>query len=394
MVTDINRKIKIAQVITRMDWGGASDIVRIICEKLDKDKFETCLVAGLSQNLTPKTKIFLEQFKDKVFWIPQLRRNINPIFDLAGFLKLYFLFQKEKFDIVHTHTAKAGILGRLAAHFAHVPKIVHTSHGHNFYGYFGRVLSHFICLIERLAANFTEHIVCLTELEKKDLITFKITDEAKITIVHTVFETEKYRKLNPEEKSAKKKELRIGQDEIIVGMVGRLEPIKGPRYFIEAAQLIANKFKNVSFIVVGEGSLRKELEIQVEKAKLTEKVTFTGWRDDAVEIMNILDMLVLPSLNEAVGLVLIEAQSLGIPVIASCVGGIPEVVEDGKTGILVKAEDAQELKEAIEEIINNKEKRENMARQAEIYVKNKFKAQDFIKQISEIYEGKVKDAKK
>ena len=163
----VNRKIKIAQVITRMDWGGSPDIVRILCERLNPDKYEVWLLTGETKYPSKKTEDFFRRFKDRVVFVPELKRDICPLSDLAAFLRLYFLFLKHRFDIAHTHTAKAGFLGRIAARLAGVPGIIHTPHGNNFYGYFGRVASRLVVWLERFADYFADKNIVLTELEKE-----------------------------------------------------------------------------------------------------------------------------------------------------------------------------------------------------------------------------------
>ncbi len=382
-------KIKIAQVITRMDWGGSPDIVRIICENLDRNKYEIKFITGPTRYPSAKTKKFFEKFKDNIITVPSLKRNINPVFDLAALISLYRIFKQEKFDLVHTHTAKAGILGRIAARLSRVRRILHTSHGHNFYGYFGSVISWIIVVLERYVANFTKKIVTLTELERKDLLKFKVIEDAKISVVNTAVEWDKHKGLNDLERLRRREQFGIAQDALLIGMVGRLECIKGVEFFMNAAELLVKKLKNVKFILVGEGILRKELEERAKKVGLQGKITFTGWRDDVLEIISCLDVLVLPSLNEAVGLVLIEAQGLGVPVVATKVGGIPEVVENGKSGILVPPADSRALAEALEELILDKEKRERIAEFAKNYVKDKYSVKDLIEKISALYEGLI-----
>lgn len=377
---------KIAQVITRMDWGGSPDIVRIICENLNKEKFDFRFISGPTKHPTIKTNEFLNRYKDKIISVSYLKRNINPILDLYALTSLYRIFKKEKFDIVHTHTAKAGILGRIAANLARVPVVVHTSHGHNFYGYFNPLISKLIVWIERVLSLLTDKIVVLTELERKDLLKFKIAKQEKIEFIHTAVELDRYKRLSDSECLSLKKELNIKDKEIVIGMVGRLEPIKGISYFIEAAVSIAQTIKYVRFIIVGEGSLRKEMQAEVTNAKVDELFTFTGWRDDALNIIPLMDILVLPSLNEAVGLVLLEAQGLGIPVVATKVGGIPEVVEDGQSGILVEPANTDALISAIKILILDKEKRISMANYAQAYVKDKYTPNDLVQKLTDIYE--------
>ncbi|MBU1044174.1 MAG: glycosyltransferase family 4 protein [Candidatus Omnitrophica bacterium] len=378
------KKIKVAQVITRMDWGGSPDIVRILTQYLDKSRFEVSFICGPSSFPTAKTQIFFKKIKDNLIEVNSLRRDINPIIDLIGFVKLYFIFKKHKFDIVHTHTAKAGALGRLAAFFAGVKVIVHTSHGHNFYGYFNPLMSKFIVLIERFLSSFTSKIIALTELEKKDLVEFGVCQDGKIEVINTVIE------VNAEFKEDKsitvKHDLGFSKEDIIIGMVGRLEPIKGLECFIQAAIMIAKKFSKVHFVLVGEGSLRESLEANIAGQNLSKRFTFTGWQDDPLSYMQAMDMLVLASLNEAVGLVLIEAQSMGVPVIATKVGGVPEIVKDGKSGILVEPGSPAELVAAMEKLISNSTQRREMGKYAKKNISEKYSVNAFINNISQTYE--------
>ena len=177
------KKIKIAHVITRMDWGGSPDIVRILCQNLPKDIYEPWLITGETKHPSKKTEDFFKQCKDRIICIPALRRDIEPLNDLTTFFKLYVLFLKHRFDIVHTHTAKAGFLGRIAAKLAGVRKVVHTPHGHNFYGYFNPLASKIVVVLEKFADYFTDKIIALTELEKRDLIDYGVSNKEKIVVV-------------------------------------------------------------------------------------------------------------------------------------------------------------------------------------------------------------------
>jgi glycosyltransferase involved in cell wall biosynthesis len=384
MLTDINRKIKIAQVITRLDWGGSPDIVRIICQYLNSEVYDVRLIIGATRYPGAKTKEFLEKFKTKSVIISQLKREINPLNDLLALFRLYFLFRREKFDIVHTHTAKAGALGRMAAYLARQPIIVHTPHGHNFYGYFGKGLSKAIVLIERFLANFTDKIIALTELEKNDFIRFKIAPEHKLSVIYQGLELDRSMRLD-EDKIKVKNTLNIESNDFVVGMIGRLEPIKGPGYFVEAAKYVAQRFLETKFIIVGEGSLRRVLEKKIEEYGLRNRFTLLGWREDIGAVLSILDILVLPSLNEAVGMVLIEAQAQGIPIVATQVGGIPEIVRNNQTGILVPAGDSKELAKAISYLLADVQKRLQMSEAAKEWVRGRFEAKTMVEKISELY---------
>lgn len=382
------KRIKIAEVITRMDWGGAPDIVRVLCTYLDPDIYDVTLITGNTKYPSKKTKEFLKIFKGKIIIVPYLRRNINPLYDLLSLIRLFNIFRKERFDVIHTHTAKAGILGRIAAIFYGKSAIVHTLHGHNLYGYFGPVLSKVIVLIERYLAYSTDKIICLTELEKKDLLKYRIGNADKVVVIYQGLELDRYLNVNAD-KIKLRKDLNIKVEENVVSVIGRLEPVKGVKYFIKVAVDLAEKFPNIRFLMVGEGSLHKSLEKQVEDLGLKDKFIFTGWREDIPEILSIVDILVLPSLNEAVGMVLIEAQAQGIPVVATSVGGIPEIVKNNQTGILVPAKDSRSLAQAVKYLLEDKQKRLQMGEEGRLWIMDKFKANDMVNSVSDLYKNLV-----
>ncbi|MBU1869588.1 MAG: glycosyltransferase family 4 protein, partial [Candidatus Omnitrophica bacterium] len=303
---------------------------------------------------------------------------------LWALLQLNIIFRKEKFDIVHTHTAKAGFLGRLAAHFAKIKIIVHSPHGHNFYGYFNPFLSGLIVLLERFSAKFTDKIIPFTELEKNDFLKYKAAQEEKLKVIYQGIELDKpisYIEKKNEIKSA----LGIEKNTLVVGMIGRLEPIKGPQYFIDSARIVSKKIPGVKFILTGEGSMRERLLSKVDSGGLRRDFIFRGWQDDVYGILPAFDLLVLPSLNEAVGMILIEAQAMGIPVVASKVGGIPEVLEDGLTGILVPAKNAQKLAEALICLLEDGARRKSMSEAGKGFVCGKFRVSDMVNSFAGLY---------
>ena len=367
-----------------MDWGGSPDIFRIICSRLDQAAFDVSVIVGKTGHPTQKTKEFLARFKGRIVFVDALVRDVHPLFDCAAWWRMYRLFRREKFDIVHTHTAKAGALGRLAAFCAGVPVIIHTPHGHNFYGYFNRFVSAMIIVIEKFLSLLTTRIIVFTELERRDYIALGVSNDAKTTAFSTAVEFEELM-----HRALPRREVRqllgLPADTVIIGFVGRLELIKGAEYLLQAARAITDKRKDSIFVFMGEGSRREWMSAQVRSWGMEDRIKFVGWQENAVILMSAFDILVLPSLNEAVGLVLIEAQAQGVPVIATKVGGIPEVVKDRETGLLVAAQDPAALQSAIEDLLNDPGRRQEMARKAQEFVKDRFGAARLIERLSGIY---------
>lgn len=381
----MNRKIRIAHIITRMDWGGSPDLVRIICAKLDREKYDVTLISGPTLHPAEKTSAFLQGFSGTYIKVSQLRRDIEPVRDCIALIRLYVILRLGGFDIVHTHTAKAGALGRLAARMAGVKVIVHSPHGHNLYGYFSPAMTRRIVGIERFLSRFTDRIIAGTRLEKEDYLKHAIGTEGSIDVIYAGLELSGYG-AGPAGRGGLKKEFNIPADAFVVGMIGRLEHVKGPAYFVDAAVRIARSRDDVYFMLIGEGSLRQQLEDTATGAGCKGRIIFTGWRNDIPSLLSLLDIMVLPSLNEAVGLVLVEAQSQGIPVIASNVGGIPETIKDNETGILVPPAHAEKFMQAIVFLLDHPDKRRSMGAAARAWVESRFKAEDMTAHVERLYD--------
>lgn len=383
------KKLKVAQVITRLDWGGSPDIVRTLVSRLDPALYDITLISGPTAHPTRKTRDFLNSFKGKYEEVGTLGRNVDPVKDLAALFSLYSIFRKGRFDIVHTHTAKAGFLGRIAARMAGCRAVVHTPHGHNLYGYFDPEITEYIKRAERFAGRFCDRIIALTELEKKDMVKCGLAPKDKIDVIYQGLELEGYRRnlLRGEET---RRSLNIPQGAMVVGMAGRLEPVKGPDIFIEAAAMVFAEYPGAFFLIAGDGNMRRILEERIEATGIKKNIRLLGWREDIPEILSALDIFVLPSLNEAVGMALVEAQAAGVASIASRVGGVPEVVSDGRTGILVEPENPCELAEAIKGLLSDDEKRRRLAAAGWEFVSGKFRAEDMARKVSELYVSLVK----
>lgn len=381
-------KIKVIHIITRLDKGGSAEDTLLTVKGLDREIYDVVLVRGLSveSNMTEnevraleKSVREVEREGIRIITVPSFVRRIHPFCDLKTFFTLIKILRQKRPDIVHTHTSKAGILGRWAAFFARIPIIVHTPHGHVFWGYFNKWETSFYIIVEKLTACITDKIIAITQQEKNDHLDFHIAIENKFSVVHSGISLGKF--FNTSVDSAwMKRELGVPEGNLLVGTTGRLTHIKGHRYLIEAARKIVDKRPDTTFVFLGDGELLNELKNMASRLGIEENVKFLGWRPDVAELMSAFDVFVLPSLNEGMGRVLVEAMALGKPIVASNVGGIPDLVIDGKNGFLVPAADVETMAARIRELLDDPGKREEMGNTGRRYAVG-YSSEEMVKKI-------------
>jgi glycosyltransferase involved in cell wall biosynthesis len=322
----------------------------------------------------------------RIFVIPSLVRRLSFTNDILAFINIYRLIRRIRPHIVHTHTSKAGFLGRLAAYLAGVSIIIHTPHGHVFHSYYGWVLTNIFIFAEKISSFTTNKIVALTKREKEEHLEVGIASPEKFAIIHSGVMLDDLVNKSIDIK-AKKKELGIPPGYNVVGTIGRLVPIKGYKYLISAAKKIVEEFDKTVFVIVGDGYLKLELEKYAEAIGVRKNIIFTGWRSDSSDILYLFDIFVLPSLNEGMGRVIIEAMALGKPVVASSVGGILDLIEDGGNGILVPPRDSDALGKAILQLIRNKDLAEALGNNGKTMVYPEFDISVMLKKIEGLYES-------
>jgi glycosyltransferase involved in cell wall biosynthesis len=384
--------IKILHIITRLDIGGSAQNTLLTCTRLSR-KYEMVLVHGrsLESNMTEAEQQVIRRNIERArkqgvrfICLSSLIRRINPVKDLWTLFSLFWILFREKPAIVHTHTSKAGLLGRLAAKMVGVPVIIHTAHGHVFYGHFGRWASRFFLWIEKIFAHFTDRLIALTEGEREDYIVLSVAPHEKITTIHSGVDIDGYLS-DQVDVMEKKHSLGLPSRDLVVGFVGWLLPVKGPLYLLRAMAEVWKVCPDITLVFAGKGDLDVELRGEALQIGANGRVKFLGWRDDIDEIMPVLDIFVLPSLNEGMGRVLVEAMAAGKPVIASRVGGIPDLVKNEKTGLLVPPRDVPALADAILRLVNNPDKRRRMGGTGRIFCR-RFSLTEMIDKIDKLYD--------
>jgi glycosyltransferase involved in cell wall biosynthesis len=377
-------KIRVMQVIARLNIGGSAAHAILLTAGLDPARFESALVTGVEAADEGNMLDLAAQKGVQPLIIPQLGREINPLKDWVTLIKLYRLFRDLHPHIVHTHTAKAGTVGRLAACLAGVPIVVHTFHGHVFHDYFGPLQTRVFIGIERFLASLSDRIVTVSEGQRREIAAYGVASLDKIAVVPLGFELDAL--LNCESlRGQLRRELGIPEGMALVGTVARLTAIKNHRLFLEAAKLVLQAGQEAVFLIVGDGELRAELEAYVAELGLAERVIFTGWRCDLPRIYADLDVVALSSLNEGTPVSLIEAMAAAKPVVSTRVGGVSDVVLDKKSGYLVQSKDARGLARGILDLLQAPEKAREMGLTGRAAVHPKYASETLLANAEKLY---------
>lgn len=339
-----HKPLKILHIITRLDKGGSADVVLGLVKGLKERGEDVSIVVGKTMDPHTDLSAYVERTGIGIISIPFLRRDVNPFLDMLALLQLFFIIRRERPDILHTHTSKAGFLGRLAGRVAGAKVIVHTPHGHILYGYYGRILTRLFLYLEGLASYLSDRVITLTDNEAQEYVKWGVTKMEKLVTIPCGIELERFSSLTEGNKI--KRGFGIPGDTPLVGWVGRLEPVKGCGYFLRACAIIKNAVPGVRFLIVGDGPLMGDMKVLAEGLGLKGDVIFAGFREDIPEIISSIDLLVHTPLNEGLGRVLLEAMAGGKPIVVTRVGGVPEVVEDGVNGLLIPSGDVEAIAEA------------------------------------------------
>jgi glycosyltransferase involved in cell wall biosynthesis len=386
----LDRKIKVAHIIARMITGGADENTLFTMEGLDKNKYKVDLITGEEVDESVFNKVKNNNFN--IIQIKGLKWKLNFLHDPIVLIKLIKLMRKNYYDIVHTHTTKAGILGRIAARIAGVPVIVHGLHGSTFEAFNSGLLNWLLFLFERLTGRFTDAYVSVSGVLSEEYIEKGIGKKENYHTVYSGMELEKF--YGAKEKidcGKKQRELGIDSEDFVIGNVARLETRKGHQFLLDAFKNVVEEQKDghVKLLIIGEGEEKENLENYVKKANLEKKVIFTGYREDVEELMAIMDIFVLTSLREGLPRVLVQAAAVGIPSVAFNVDGVPEIIKDNYNGFLVKVKDVKQLENRIVRYMNNKKLVLLHGQKGREFIENKWSIEGMVDRIDKIYQDLV-----
>jgi len=370
-----------------MILGGAQENTLLTCEGLlQSPDWDVTLVTGPA--LGPEGELIRRAAKAGVptIIVPELRRPIHPWRDAASFAKLLSIIRSIAPAVVHTHSSKAGILGRMAAKAARVPVILHTIHGLPFHPYGNPAANAMYIMAERLAAGCCDRIVSVADAMTRQAVAAGVAAPEKFVTIYSGMEMDGF--LNADRlRESTRREFGFTDDDVVIGKVARLFRLKGYEYVIEAAPRIVRLCPKARFLFVGDGILRDELRRQAQRLGVADRMVFAGLVDAAriPAMVSAMDVVVHASLREGLARVLVQALLCAKPVVSYDVDGASEVIVDGVTGRLVAPKSVEELADAVVDLIHRPDKAAEMAQEGRRRVRDRFRAETMVRQLEGLY---------
>jgi glycosyltransferase involved in cell wall biosynthesis len=378
------RPLRIARVIARLNVGGPAIHVSLLTGRLPRDRFESRLYVG---SVSPGEIEMTDAFEREAITpirIPHLGRSIGPFHDSAALWHLVRAFRQFRPDIVHTHTAKAGTLGRVAAKIARVPITVHTFHGHTFDGYFSPLVTRGFLAIERTLARGTDAIVTISPRQFADITEkYRVAPPEKTRIIPLGFDLSRFDDVD-RLRGDLRRDLGVG-DHPVISVIGRLVPIKDHALLFQAFARL--KTPDAHLVVVGGGELLADLKALASSLAIADRVHFLGFRMDIDRILADTDVVALTSKNEGTPVAVIEALAAGCAAVATDVGGVADVLEGGTYGRLVADRSPDAFAAAIDDALADRERAGSRRSAAQAYAREHYGADRLITDHVALYDG-------
>jgi glycosyltransferase involved in cell wall biosynthesis len=375
------RKYRIVHLITRLELGGAQQNTLFCVQHHDREHFDVELMAGAGGMLDAEA---LRIPDAGVRLLHYLRHPISPLSDLLTIFKLRAHFKESEVDLVHTHSSKAGILGRLAARLAGVPAIVHTAHGWSFNPTQPAWLRGAYVALERLAAACSDRLIVVSSFNRDAGLLAGVGRAEQYEVLHSGIDAEQFR--NPQtSREAVRGILGFGPEHKVVGTIACLKPQKAPLDFVRAAAAAHERDASFRFFIAGDGELRPSVAALIEELGLQDVVKLLGWRRDISDLLHAMDAFLLTSVFEGLPRAVLQAMAAGIPVIATAVDGTPEVVDDGVTGLLVPPERPDLAAERLLQLFESSELRERCVTGARRRLTEEFDINRMVRDLDSLY---------
>jgi len=387
---------RVLRILNRLIIGGPSKNAVYLTRYMQPD-FDTVLVIGGKEGHEQDADFLASANNIQPTCIPQMKRPISLRDDWAAYNELKKLIKQFRPDIVHTHAAKSGALGRLAAKHSNVPVIVHTFHGHIFHSYFNSLKTNFFIRTERYLGGLSDAIIAISDVQKKELSgDFKIAAPEKFKVIPLGLDLDSFTIDQGAKRNKFRTEFALGDETVAIGIIGRLVPVKNHSLFLTALKyVLSNSSVKVKAFIIGDGESRASIEklattLDIRFSQHTDKehpypLVFTSWRTDVDTICAGLDIIALTSLNEGTPVSLIEAQAAGKPIVSTRVGGITDVVLENKTAFLSDITDEKAYCNNLLQLVNDVSMRQKFSTAGQEYVLSKFGYQRLVADMSNLY---------
>lgn len=372
----------VCHVITKLELGGAQEVAMQVVSGLDRRRFRPVLLAGPGGLLTDEAHALKGV---EVRTIPSLVREIRPLQDLCALWELVGAFRRLRPKIVHTHSSKAGILGRVAAWLAGVPCILHTIHGYGVTPAQPFWLQRGVIALEWVVGRVTTHWIAVSQADRRQGIEWGLFTASKVSVVRPGIDPAAFAgRIDVTERDRLRAMLGVGPDQLLVGTVSCLKPQKAPEDFIRVAALVCQRVPAAKCVLVGDGAMRPQIEAMLEAEGLRERVTLLGWRRDVASLLKAFDVFVLTSRWEGLPCAILEARASRIPIVATRVGGAAEAIVEGIQGTLCPVGDVRAMAGRVCQILGDERLRADL-RNGPQELPEEFTIQETVKQYQSLY---------
>ncbi len=383
--------MKIAHVITRLIIGGAQENTVLTCAGLRDRGHDVTLIAGPETGPEGSLWPQAEASSTHTIKLDPMRRSVKPLLDYKCAKAFEAIFRREKYDIIHTHSSKAGIVARYAAHRVGHAKVVHTIHGMSFNRTQSKLVQRVYAMSERRAARWTDAFVSVADAMTEQAVAANIAPRDRFTTIRSGIETELFQR-DEQSRSQVRQVWNAFEDHVVVGTVARLFTNKGYEYILKAMPAIVRACPNVRFVWIGDGANRKQYENELARMGLTDRVIFTGLvePDEVARLMNGMDVLIHASQWEGLPRVLVQASLMEVPCVSFDNDGAPEAIGDGRTGWLAPLGDHAILGERIVQLCRDPAMREAMGTAAREHCAKRFDVDLMVQEIASLYDNLVR----
>ncbi|MCP4123334.1 MAG: glycosyltransferase family 4 protein [Bacteroidetes bacterium] len=397
-------KPRVLRIINRLNLGGPTYNAAYLTKYMEPE-YETLLVAGMKDESEASSEFIVNKLGLDPVYVPDMYRSLHPVKDAKTFRSLRKIIKEFKPDIVHTHAAKAGAVGRMAAYAAGVPVILHTFHGHIFHSYFSTIKTRVFLEIERFLAKQSTKIIAISNLQKQELSNdFKIAPADKFEVIPLGFDLHRFQENTTQKRKSFRDKYDVGEHEIAIGIIGRLVPIKNHRFFIDAIHKLLGEIEHpVRIFIIGDGEERVHIEEYCHELGLrfstehdkhhAKPITFTSWIREIDIATAGLDIIALTSLNEGTPVSLIEASASGKPIVSTNVGGIQDVVINDVNAYITEKTDVEGFAHKLKILVEHPELRTSMGLEGIDHAFGNFSYTRLVENMTTLYDKLLKEKK-